>query len=404
MNYATIDKVEKGFSAVSDKLSDYDDKINALAEQAKVDRKQLKAFGASVLDSSMQAGNYTGFWGSEQQAKEFGCFCLAAVGKQVDKSLDFVSKALDSLQIVDGAALVPDEYQARLVRQLGLFGVYRRNAAVYPMTRDHQMWPRVTDGVTVYKVGQGQTITPSDIRFGMLGLTCWKMAALTVISNELDSDAALAVGEIVGSSMAREFAKKEDVLGFSGDGTSDYFGVTGIVQAFLNIDADPSNAAGVYFQETAGAYSAITLEDILALIGLLPDEADAGAKFFCNKKFYHQVLMNLAAEAGLAKIAEILAGTKQRTFYGYPVEFVPSMPFTPTGAAADHIPLILGDLSMGAFLGDRRQMTVESSRDAYFTTDQLGIRAIERIDFNNSYGVGTTSDVGPIVALMNDIA
>lgn len=272
------------------------------------------------------------------------------------------------------------------------------------MTRDSQQWPRVTDGVTVYKIGQGSTITASDISLGMLGLNCFKMAALTVISNELTEDSAFAVGEIVGRSMMREFAKKEDELGFMGDGTSDYFGVTGIIQAFMNIDADPTNAAGIYYQETGGAYSSITLEDILALIGLLPDEADENAKFYCNKKFFFTVMMDLAQGGGVAKIAEILAGTKQRTFYGYPVEFVSSMPFTPTGAAADHIPLILGDLSLGAFLGDRRQLTVESSRDAYFTTDQLGLRAIERIDFNNEYGVGDTSDVGPIVALMNDIA
>ncbi len=93
MNYATIENVEKGFSAVSDKLEKYESEVRELKDFARSNQKQLKSIGHAVLDASMKAGNYTGFWGSEALAKEFGGFVLASLGKVRDKSLDFIEKS-----------------------------------------------------------------------------------------------------------------------------------------------------------------------------------------------------------------------------------------------------------------------------------------------------------------------
>ncbi len=91
---------------------------------------------------------------------------------------------------------------------------------------------------------------------------------------------------------------------------------------------------------------------------------------------------------------------KQRYRYGYPVEFVAQMPSV---EANSQICAILGDLKMGAFLGERRQLEIAKSDQAYFAEDQIGFRATERIDIN-AHGVGDTTDAGPIVALITAAA
>jgi hypothetical protein len=53
-------------------------------------------------------------------------------------------------------------------------------------------------------------------------------------------------------------------------------------------------------------------------------------------------------------------------------------------------------------------MSIESSRDAYFTTDQIGIRGTERVALNVHGVGGLTTDTDPVhgqvVGLRADIA
>ena len=81
---------------------------------------------------------------------------------------------------------------------------------------------------------------------------------------------------------------------------------------------------------------------------------------------------------------------------GYPVEFVSAMPSL---EADSQICALLGDLQLGAFLGERKQITIAKSTDVFFANDQLGVRGTERISIN-AYGVGDTSEAGPIVGLI----
>ena len=50
-----------------------------------------------------------------------------------------------------------------------------------------------------------------------------------------------------------------------------------------------------------------------------------------------------------------------------------------TSAAAATFLTFFGDLSYW-YLGERGQPRVETSRDVYFATDEIGLRALERID------------------------
>lgn len=363
-------------------------------------------------------GMYNGVWGSLETAKNFGLFVLAEIGnnQQAKEQLDALgierkyilgdkTKAMGEDVLTTGGALVPTEFIPNLIVLMESYGVFRRNAQEWPMSSDSSVAPELTSDVTVYCPGAGGAITPSDLAFRNVGLQAQKWATLTAIDSELTEDAAIAVGEVVGRSIARAFAKKEDQCGFIGDGTSTYFNRLGARHVLREVDATVTNVAGLHVQGTPGVWSAITLGDLLAVAGILPDFADDGidAKWYCNKNFYLTVMLNAAMAAGGATANEVIMTgyTPKPYFLGRPVEFTSVMPRVK--AAVDHCPAILGNLRLGTYLGDRRALTIAQSKEVYFATDQLGIRATERIA-PTVFGVGDTTDPGPIVGLWADIA
>ena len=118
-----------------------------------------------------------------------------------------------------------------------------------------------------------------------------------------------------------------------------------------------------------------------------------------SKKFYYTVVHPLARAAGVANLFDILSDRKERHLLGYPVEFVSAMP---SAEANDQVCAVLGDLKLGAYLGERRQLEIAKSDDVYFANDQIGIRGTERVDIN-AHGVGDTVLVNIRHALPNRV-
>lgn len=406
------DEHVKGFNTTIDELKTAND---SLAQQI----KNLMRTRFSAIKTL--AGMYNGVWGDLETAKNFGLFILAEVAgvKAAGEMLENAGiqrqyiigdkivnqKAMGGDDITTGGALIPTEFIPNLIVLMESYGAFRRNAQEWPMGSGSSMAPMQTSDVTVYCVGGGGTITASDMALKNVGLQAQKWGTITAIDSELTEDSAIAVGEIVGRSIARAFAKKEDQCAFVGDGTATYFGLKGIRTTLREVDATVTNVKGLRVQGTPGAWSAIVLGDLLAAAGLMPAYADDGvdAKWYCHKAFYFEVMLGLALGAGGAMASEIIQTgyTPKPSFLGRPVEFTQVMPSTKP--AVDHCPLILGNLRLGTYLGDRRALDIKHSTEAYFATDQLGIRGIERIAIT-IYGQGDTTDPGPLVGLWADIA
>ncbi len=381
--------------------------------------KQVKLLQSTRFASiKTPDGMYNGVWGSLDLAKNFGLYILGYVaGKEPAKeafdALGFERKQIvgDKIKamggdvLTEGGALLPQEFIPNLIVLMESYGVFRRNTQEWPMGAESSSAPWQTSDVTVYCPGAGVTVTPSDPGFRAVGLQSQKWMTLTAIDSELTEDSAIAVGEVVGRSIARAFAKKEDQCGFIGDGTSTYFNQQGAAHLLRAVDGTVGNVKGLRVQATPGAWTAIVIGDILALPGLLPGYADDGvdAKWYCHKNFYYTVMIALALAAGGTSANEVVSTGYLRNpiFLGRPVEFTQVMPGV-TGAA-DNCPLLLGNMRLGSYLGDRRALTIDQSKEVYFTTDQLGIRGTERIA-PTVYGVGSMTAPGPIVGLWQDIA
>jgi HK97 family phage major capsid protein len=379
------ENITNGFKTAGERFdkveNEQKDCRNHLDELAKFFRQ----YGKMVLSGRTETGEkYHHFWQTESMAKEFGELIWQCLGR----------KAMGEA-IGEGGVLVPIEMATWIIQKLGQYGRFRRNVITFPMGSSSILVPKIETDLTIYSPGEGVEIEDSDLSFRQLSLVPRKFACLCAVSNELVEDSIVAVGEIIGASMARSIAKKEDSIGFCGDGTSDYFGMTGIAGMLRAVDPVIANVKGLKVG-TGNLWSELTLADFEDVVAILPDDADDNAKWYVNRKFYYSVMHKLAVAAGVANLFEILSPTKQRFFLGYPVEFTSVMPGT---EANSQICAILGDLSIAAYIGERRQLTVARSTDVLFKNDQLALRGTERIAIN-VYGCGDTSESGPIIGLI----
>jgi HK97 family phage major capsid protein len=350
--------------------------------------------------------NYSGGFPNARKARDFGLFVMAVseageMSIKAHSALDNHNKALAEAVNSTGGALVPEEFIATLIVLKEKYGVFRRNVRVVPMASDRQTWPQLDGDITVYFPGEGGTITASNPTFKNVTLVAKKGCALVAISSELEEDSAIGIGEVIMDCFARGIAKAEDQIGFLGDGTSTYWGFTGVAGALRAVDATIGNIKSLNVA-SGNAYNEIVLPDFDDLVGLYPDYADDNrVKWYMHKVFYWSVVRKLLLAyssniptAGV--LPEHIAAGAVRTFLGYPVEFSSVMPKV---AANSQICATLMNLPMGAYLGERRGVRIDRSREVYFTTDQIGIRATFRIAIN-AFGVGDTVDPGPIMGLI----
>lgn len=292
-----------------------------------------------------------------------------------------------------GGSLVPIEFRAELISLIENYGVFRKWADNWPMTRDTLLVPRRTGGLTVYYPGEGGSITPSTASFDNVELRAQKFATLTTTSMELVEDAAIDIGDRIAFEMAWAFAKAEDNNGFLGDGTSTYGGYVGVKNRF---GVTAATYAGIT-TGTGTGWSGLVLTDFEGVVGKLPAFADSdNCAWFCHRTFYHTIMVKLMLAAGGTQAYEIYNGLRRPMFLGYPVVWTQAMP---SSSASADLPCHFGDLSLAAAFGDRRQIAIATSEHANFSTDELAIRGTQRVDIN-VHDIGNSSVAGPLVTLL----
>ena len=290
-----------------------------------------------------------------------------------------------------GGFLVPEVLENAIIRLVETYGAFRANARNLPMSSDTVSIPRQTGEVTAYFVSEvPSSITASDLTIASAQLQAKVMAVRTLISNDLIEDAIVDLGNMVATSAANEFAKKEDQCGFDGDGSSTYGGIVGIKSAL---------AAGSKKTALTGntAFSTLDEVDFLGCIGLLPAYALANAKWYISQAGWADSIARLQGAAGGNTVADLGRGPILQ-YLGYPVVKVQTMNSTLTAQTSTDGLVYFGDLSLGATVGVKRGIRVSVLRELYAATRQTGLIIDQRMDIN-VHERGTASVAGPIVML-----
>ncbi|MBN1489962.1 MAG: phage major capsid protein [Phycisphaerae bacterium] len=393
MNSA-LGEVQHSLKAVADKLGKNDDILGKFADELDVvKREQEKQYTAWREQIRSIPSDYGGKLMSRRAAEGFGVLAMALAGKR-----DAARKAADEYGVdvktlvegteAGGGILVPRDMAAEVLRLQDTYGVMRQLARVVPMSHDSQAWPVASAGLTVYQPGEGNAITASTPTLQAVNLVARKWGVLTAISSELSEDAVIGVGEYLVDEVATAMSEQMDDSAINGDGSSTYLEVLGVRAALQ---------AGSKVTGSGNAYSELTLADFQEVIGLLPNFADANARWLVHRKFFYEVMQKLAFAAGGVTAQEITLGVigGQTRFLGYPVHFSSKMPST---EANTQVCALFGDFRKSCLLGVRRDLQIARSTDAYFSQDLLAVRATQRQDFV-CVSRGDASNPGGIIGL-----
>lgn len=291
--------------------------------------------------------------------------------------------------------LIPPEMEAAIISNREEYGAVRRIANVIPMSSVSTTIPRITTDVTAYFVGEGSSGTTSDPAGDQITLTLKDLMAYTKIGKNTANDTIVALAELVAREQARAFAIKEDACAISGDGTSTYGGIRGMV-TLLETSAYSGGVAAA--ASGHNLISELDASDVVNAIGKLPVYARTGARWLCSGVFDASVFGRLKLTAGGNDVQSVQGRIIEGSYAGFPITLSQTMPATSTDMAS-HCVAILGNFQMGLAFGSGSGMTMLV--DPYTLADQNLTRIIttERIDIV-AHGVNKSTTVpGPIISL-----
>lgn len=349
---------------------------------------------------------------ADEQAFRFGMWALATASRCMPAQYNFGRASQYCQQhgiynvhgeggsdVSNAGVFVPEDFVADIVRLVETYGVLRQIMRVVPMASETLVRPRRVGGLTAYAVGENQTVTESDTEWNNVRLLARKFGVATRMSSELSEDAVISFADQLLWEIAYAFAQKEDDCGFNGTGASTYNGIVGIRTQLATLTA--GTAPGL-INGAGSTWASLTLANFNSVVAALPQYAAMGSPtWICSRPFFYGVMVPLVQAANGTVVETLLDGTGTPRFLGYPVQISQAFP---TATASGHIPVVLGDVNQAAMFGDRRALSVAFSTEAtiggqsIWERDQVGIRALERIDFV-CHDFGTNSVAGPICGI-----
>ena len=368
------------------------------------------AYGSGARHVIMRGGQLRAFTkpvrfsdGSEMEPLEAayrsGQWLRAAVGGVesarkwcAERGINVEQRVMTTESGSGGGYLVPDEMEQAVIDLRESYGLARRLARRRPMATDTKSIPKRTGGVTAYFVNEDNDgVTASDKAWGNVNLVAKTLAALSLISKNLEEDSIIDVVDDLAREMAYAFATKEDQCWLIGDGTSTYGGMQGLLTMF-NATAYASRIEAASNHDTFAEYDNA---DLSAVMGGVADFPGINPSWLCSKTFAENVFGRLKRVAGAVDNG---VDIRLRMGYGgYEAYTSEVMPKDGTQAVTT-VEALFGDFSMSSSFGDRRGIMVEVLRERYAEKLQVGVLAHERFHIVN-HDLGSTTVKGPVAAL-----
>ncbi len=292
-----------------------------------------------------------------------------------------------------GGYLVPDELSSAIIAVRNRAGVARQLCKVVGMSSDVLNIPRVTAGLTVDYPAEAAAITASDQTWSQVALTAVKRSVIAKTSNELLHDSVINVIDDLAVAIGNAFAVQTDNELVNADGSSTFGGESGVLDSM-------GAASKVTMASTNTSFADITLANLNALVGLMPDKfySSATPAFLIGRVAWASYIQNLLYAAGgntflsLSGDSDGSGATAQ--LFGFPVYISDQMP----ADAVSTCGVLFGNWQDGVCIGDRMDMEISVSEEAFWANDITAVKGTTRYDIS-VVDAGDGSDAGALVGL-----
>jgi HK97 family phage major capsid protein len=265
---------------------------------------------------------------------------------------------------------LPVMYGQQIAELVYLYGTARKACTVYPLSGNSMKLPRLKTGEPQFSfIAVSGSVTEKVPQSEWVTFTPGKAGGIVRIPSEIEEDSIFDIGQFVARYIARQMAYWEDYCLFRSDGTATYNSI-----ASIGTQSD-TDSLTLTLATGKTKPSDITLQNCRDLRSKVTGAVLQTAKYYCHPSMES---LFVSFNTSATTIPYIRDGQKS-TLDGFEIVWTPLMPVYSTGAAISSFQLYFGDLSWW-YLGIRRDLDVQTSRDVYFATDEVGIRALERFD------------------------
>lgn len=351
--------------------------------------KAFKQFGANAEKAAYRAGASIAAMLGDERAKSF---CK-------DNGVDFRKKDMYTGDDALGGFLVVPELEAAVSYYREERGVGRSIMEVKTGSTERVERNRNLGGTNVLPLGEGQTYTPSDVKFDRVGVTAKKFGALTKATIELTEDAYTSLAEEIAKDHGFAHAVKEDQCIFLGDGTSTYNGLVGINETFkalvtgaggtFTMDSNKAYAAGIQVA-TGATVASITLSDLIKMQSKVATFPGLSNRFYIPSQIWYGQIVPLVMATNGNTNTQIVDGVPRQFFNGAEVVFADEL-YTPILTAENNaFVAFYGDATAAGLFYDRLGLSITPSQEAGYLSDELYWKSTARYGVN-WWNVGNAS-------------
>jgi len=270
----------------------------------------------------------------------------------------------------DGGTLVPDVTKPEILRLMEEFGVGRSDFRVLPMGISKVVKiPRKLTGATVTRTSENTAIADTKVTLDYVTLTASKVAAIVAMSNELDEDSIVDMGQYVNELLGESFAEEEDGQFYAGTGSPH----TGLFST--------SHTYGAKVQVASA--TDITYDDLVSLVYGIKSNYVQGGVFRMHRTVYAEIckIKDLQERPIVVNPGE----PTKASMFGYPIKLIESAPASNITTAG--MPLIVFGNGNKSIIGSKRDLTVKILTEATIDgvnlaeNDLVGVRVTKRDAF-----------------------
>ena len=268
---------------------------------------------------------------------------------------------------------LPTQYSGDIVELVYQYGVARQYCTVFPLGAGTVKLPKLTTDPTFALLAQSGGVTEKSPQAAFTTFNAEKFGGLIRLPSEIEEDSIIAMGQFLARYAARNMARCEDYQAFMSTGAGS--GVNGTGPGLVT--AVGTDSCTTVMASTKTHYSDATLQNFRDLRGA---SGLSGAVLGQSAYYVHPTFEALFAtfntSATVTPYQRNAPGGP--TLDGFPIRWVSVLPAYSTGANVSSTFALFGDTSF-QYLGLRGGMRFDTSREAAFTTDEVLVRAIERM-------------------------
>lgn len=392
-------KVLGGVEALQTKINGVEEQFKLLKETPE-EIKRLKTEANEVRGLLQKMEKHQANWRSnrppkpgfvsEDCARHLGAIYLlmGLKGGQINggKERDFAEGMIKDITGVEARTALtssdiplPTVWSGEVAELVGQFGTARMYGTVMPLGAGTVKLPKLGTDTTFGLIAGSGTVTEKSPTVSFVTFTAEKFGGLVRLPTELDEDSIVPIGQFIARYSARQMARAEDTQFWVSTGAGS--GINGTAEGLTkNVATDSKTTTSTGL----GSPSEFTLAHFRALRAV-PDASAIRFGAYYMHPTMEQLLntYNTSGNKPYNPNAQIQGSGSQPfqtgpTLDGFPVRWIDVLPVYTASDALSTVHVIFGDVSY-MYLGLRGGMRFDTSTEAGFTTDEILIRALQRM-------------------------